>query len=519
MASDDGLMSYFARIGLDASEFLGGITKADSAVLQFYRDVSVSMMATMVVFDKVMQYGQQFINLANQASEFVSTLDKLSVTTGMSNEELQRFSNVARYADGDIGSLAMSINRMQMVLSDTGATGEEARKYLDAMGVSYKNTDGTLKSSAELFPAIIQGLKGLENSSDRVTVANAIFGRSYQSLAGYIDMGSDAMRDHYNEVTPLTKEQTQSLRDYEEATKDLAASQEKLANTAGSELAPAMTEISQLLNDLAGNEAIIGFFSWLNGALTLVARGLHIMGAEATAAYQLLTGDVSGAKDTQEELGKWVLQKSRDDVMKAAGYHTDGMGNVVLDEESAGGEGLKLSGPSAKSAATGTTASNDFVSKTIEKIKAGTLSVDDLKYAWDQGNISVQQYNEILAGANDKTKDLVSSTGDLTSAVEAYNDALNEKEYSTLDFLEDVQNAGGDMSKIRQLSLANKQDIRAQDRNIAKAQSAISSAATNVKYGDVIVQVNGKDIVRVPGVAAGGVSKEKRIQAGVPTST
>jgi uncharacterized protein YoxC len=516
--SDDGLMSYFARIGLDTSEFLGGLQKADSGVLQFYRDVSVSMMATMVVFDKVMQYGQQFINLANQASEFISTLDKLSVTTGMSNEELQRFSNVARYADGDIGSLAMSINRMQMMLSDTGASGDEARKYLDAMNVSYKNTDGSLKSSAELFPNIIEGIRNLGSSAERVTAANAIFGRSYQSLSGYMDMSKEDMIKYFDTAKVLTEEQTQSLRDYETAIKDLNTSTTNLSNTAGAELAPSLTEVSQLLNDLAGNEGVIGFFEWLNGAITLVSRGLHIMGAEATAAYQYLAGDVSGAKETQRDLNDWIQKKFRDDVMKNAGYRTDSFGNVVLDEGTTA-TGTKLPASTATTSATGTTSSTDFITKSIEKIKAGTLSVDDLKYAWDKGNISVQQYNEILAGVNDKTKDIASSTDDLTSAVEAYNDALNEKEYSTQDYLENVQNAGMDMSKIRQLSLANKQDVREQDRNIAKAQSAISAAATNVQYGDVIVQVNDREIKRVPGVAAGGVSKESRIQKGVPTST
>jgi len=127
--------------------------------VSFYRDVSVSMAATMLIFDKVMQYGQKFIDLSNQAAEYVSTIDKLAVTTGMSTEELERWANVARYADSDINTLAASINKMQVNLASSGAAGDDARQMLDDMGVSYKNADGSLKSTAELFPDIIQGMK------------------------------------------------------------------------------------------------------------------------------------------------------------------------------------------------------------------------------------------------------------------------------------------------------------------------------------------------------------------------
>ena len=467
--ADDGMMSYFAKIGLDTSDFLGGITKADSGVLQFYRDVSVSMAATMVVFDKVMAYGQQFVDLANEASEFVSTLDKLSVTTGMSNEELQRFDNVARFADSDINTLAMSVNKMQMNLTDMGAAGDEARGYLDDMGVSYLNADGSLRSSAELFPDIIQGLKGLESSSDRVTAANAIFGRSYQSLAGYIDMGSDAMKDHYNEVNPMTEDQTQSLRDYEEATKDLAASQAELAKTAGAELAPAMTEIAQSLNDLAGNEAIVGFFGWLNGALTLVARGFHIMASEIEFMMILATKGVDAANKHDAELEDWIQKKSRDDAMRAAGYRTDGMGNVVIDEEKAAA-GSRLTYDTAEE----------------ERLKALKKATDDLTKA-----------NEDLFDAKEKLYD------------------INKNYY------DDVEYAGRDMSQIRSLTRNRDKDTANQEKEIETAQGKVMAAAgtvANQTGKDLILYIGGNSApVTVPGVIGNtsGVSNADLMQSGI----
>lgn len=459
MASD-GLMSYFAKFGIDTTEFMNGIQKADGVVLQFYRDVSMSMAATMIVFDKVMAYGQQFVDLANQASEFVSTLDKLSVTTGMSNDELQRFANVARYADSDINTLAMSINKMQMNLVAQGQAGDQARQYLDDMGVSYKNADGSLRSSAELFPDVIDGLKGLGSSSERVTAANAIFGRSYQSLAGFIDMGSDAMRDHYNEVTPMTEEQTQALRDYEDATKDLAASQQELANTAGAELAPAMTEISQELNSLANNESVKSFFSWLNGAITLVSRGIHIAASEFKAYMQVMANDIKGAEKTQADLNAWISKKSRDDTMKAAGYRTDGMGNVVLDDNKKVsdrhlGMGADVAGDAEK-----------------ERLKSLKTATDDLTKA-----------KEDLFDAESKLADI---------------DKNYAREMSVLN--------PRDVAGARSLIMKHNWDTEDQQGEIGKAQGKVAAATAGVgaaKYGDVIVKVGEKEVARAVGVAAG----------------
>ncbi len=251
--ADDGLQVYFAKFGLDASEFLNGLSKSSGGILQFYRDVSVSLGATMFVFDKLMAYGQQFIALANQAAEFVSVIDKLSVTTGMTNEELQRFANVARYADSDISSLAQMVNKLQINLNDQGESGEKTRKVLDAMRVSYKNVDGSLRDANALFPDVIEGLKGVGSSADRVTAANILVGKGYQELAGYIALGKDGIERYYASANTLTDEQQTKLRNYETACKDLNATLQNINFTVGSQLAPSFDLLAQRIDKAFGN--------------------------------------------------------------------------------------------------------------------------------------------------------------------------------------------------------------------------------------------------------------------------
>ena len=474
-------MTYFAKFGLDASKFLEGLEQSSGGVLKFYRDVTLSMQATMMIFDKIMQYGQQFIELADKASVYVSTIDKLRVTTGMSEEELQRWTNVARYADSDISSLASSINRMQINLSAQGDEGDRARKMVTDMGVSYKNANGTLRDSSDLFPEIIVGIQSLGSSAQRVTAANTIFGKSYQELSGYMNMSKSEMEGYFNSANVLTAEQTQKLRDYEQATKDLNASVTNLSNTAGSELAPSFTEFSQLLNDAAGNEGILSFFSGLNAFLTDVARGFHIMGAEAQIAYDVLKFDSAAADKDRNALSSWIGQKTRDDALKAAGYHTDGYGNVIVDTDSA--SKAKLSQGSAEKEAA--QAEKDRVSALVAAYKEYEDAIKKVNDAQKTRATLTKNYLEDLV-------DTLSNPGQAASLTKNYRRAMDSATVDTTT----VTAAATEFTKIK----------HGEDLTTIKGTSQYEEAQAK-KSGDLILYVDSKKVT-LPGAVSTAAPKK-----------
>lgn len=457
--TSDGIQSYFAKIGLDTTEFTGGMQKSSSSILQFYRDVSVSIGATMFVFDKLMAYGQEFVDLANKASEFVSTIDKLSVTTGLSNDELQRWSNVAKYADSDISTLSYSLRKLQLNLNEVGSTGDTARSILDQMGVSYKNADGSLKSMNEIFPDVIEGIKNLSSSSDRNTAANALFGRSYQDLTGYMVMTKSEMEGYYESANTLTEEQQQKLRDYETATKDLNSTMSTLANTAGSDLAPAMQEWTDLLNNdlLQNGGAIDTFFKNLDGFLIAAARGFHILGAEAMTIAQTMKGDFTGAIQTQKDLGSWIQSESTQDALKASGYSE----GKVWDA-----------------------ASGKWVTPTTAKSTGTSLNLNTDTEDTDTEDKLAQAY-----------KDLTSATEDLTDEMKSMEDINKEYQRSLAET--DI----GDVQSFRRLTIQHTYDVQDQQEKINTAVANVAAAKT--EYGDVVVNVEGKTVAKVTGVAAG----------------
>ena len=86
--TSDGMMQYFAKLGLDARDFLNGITSSQKGVLAFYRDVSVTMNMTVQLFDRASRAVQQYGQMANE-------LRDLSYTTGISTDKLQKLQYAA----------------------------------------------------------------------------------------------------------------------------------------------------------------------------------------------------------------------------------------------------------------------------------------------------------------------------------------------------------------------------------------------------------------------------------------
>jgi hypothetical protein len=479
LLADDGLQVYFAKFGLDASEFLGGLEKSSGGIVQFYRDVSVSLGATMFIFDKMMAYSQRFIALANAAMEVQSAIDKLTVTTGMSTTELYRWSNVARYADSDINSLAFMIRKLTVSIKDTGTAGDEARAMLDGMHVSLKNADGSARSMNDVFPDVIGGLKGIEDAGTRNTAAMTLFGRSFQELSGYMLMSKSEMQGYFDEGFAPTSEQQQKLRDYEQALKDLNTTTGKVATEGGIALSGSLREWTDLMNSAFTDDSpILSFFEMLDGFLTLAARGLHIMSAEATAAYKGMFLDFAGQKATLDELGDWVQKKTRDDKLRAAGFRTDGNGNAIAEKEKAG--------------------VSDFV------LPSDTKSTKE----------NLLTTTEILA----KQNQLAIKTLDVKSATKEYTDLLKTGDRTQSDFNDKLER-----SRLRMEGLK----LEAADlaTELQKAGAAVTAASGGTTYNQQFassLQTGGvgpdyagfSDLAsmsqsELEGIAAGGLGKSK----------
>ena len=287
-------MKYWAQFGVDASEFIGGITKASSSFLAFYGTLTLGISAITAAVYEIKK-------LADAAMEFQSQIDKLGITTGMSSTELYKWANVARYADSDISSLSVMLRKLTIGMAEVGPAGDKAREYLDAMHISTKNADGSLRTMNEIFPDVLEGLKGFSTAGERNTVAMALFGRSYQELAGYMLMTKPELKGYFDEGwAPSTADQ-KKLQDYEKSLKDLDKTLSNLNSQTGIAFQSSMEEIAISLNEsVQAGAPLLEFLGYLNSALRISVQLLD----DAVTGFWTLDALEHGDFKKAESLGQ-----------------------------------------------------------------------------------------------------------------------------------------------------------------------------------------------------------------------
>lgn len=196
----DAPMQYFAKIGLDPQEFLNGMQKAQGGVLAFYRDVTVSMQMTMMIFDRVIQTIKQVGAAAQELEDF-------SYQTGLTTDKIQQLQYAAVLAGTNFGSVSTSINKLSLSMSEAEDSSSATAKAFRDLGVM---TDG--RSVDEVFDDTAAALVRMDDVTRRNAIAMDLFGRSYREILPYLDTYV-SKTDEIAEADYLTDEQIADLRE------------------------------------------------------------------------------------------------------------------------------------------------------------------------------------------------------------------------------------------------------------------------------------------------------------------
>lgn len=136
---------------------------------------------------------------AVKLGNFADRMLDLEQMTGLSTDTLQEFENVARAAGVSSETLSGAAEGLTRRLR---ASGEESKTFTDnvrALGVSTRDTDGSLRDMDDLMPELIGKLGDIDSITERNAVSMQLFGRTATELAPVLALGSD-------EIERLTRE-------------------------------------------------------------------------------------------------------------------------------------------------------------------------------------------------------------------------------------------------------------------------------------------------------------------------
>lgn len=132
------------------------------------------------------------IKAAKDADELVT----LAKQTGFSTDELQKFKYASELVDVSMSDITGAASKLKKAVAGDS-------KELAQLGVKTKNADGTFRDINDIFYDTLSALGGIQNETERDTLAMAIFGRGADSLAGIIDDGGAALKAYGQEAEDM----------------------------------------------------------------------------------------------------------------------------------------------------------------------------------------------------------------------------------------------------------------------------------------------------------------------------
>jgi len=127
-------------------------------------------------------------------------LFKMSQKVGIATDELSKLKYAAKLADVDAAQLQTGLVKLSKGMGEAARGTGEAYNAFTAMGISVKNTDGTLKSNSQLLGEVADKFAGYEDGASKTALAVAIFGRSGADLIPLLNAGREGLKDAGDEL-------------------------------------------------------------------------------------------------------------------------------------------------------------------------------------------------------------------------------------------------------------------------------------------------------------------------------
>ena len=131
--------------------------------------------------------------IAYKSIEAADDLLTLAQQTGFTTDEIQKMQYASELVDVSFEDMTGALTKVKKGMSGTG-------EAFEAIGVSVRNADGSMRDAKDVFYDSLAALSKIENETERDAAAMAIFGKGADQLAGIIDDGGKSLKAYGKEA-------------------------------------------------------------------------------------------------------------------------------------------------------------------------------------------------------------------------------------------------------------------------------------------------------------------------------
>lgn len=256
--------------------------------------------------------------MVRSALESADALNKLSQRVGITVEALSTLVPAAELSGVSAQTFETGLKKLATTMFEAATGSEESARRLKALGVEFKNQDGTLRATDAVLLDLADRFKAMPDGAQKSALAVQLFGKSGAELIPFLNQGREGIAALTGEMEALgvqiggdTAAQAEVFNDSLAKLKLAATS---LANRVIEAFLPALNEMAGGMVESAKqggtlrailDGVVLVLKTLALGAATVgkafVALG-EAIGAGVAAAVEALRGNTAGAKAIIAEL-------------------------------------------------------------------------------------------------------------------------------------------------------------------------------------------------------------------------
>lgn len=244
--------SLIMRLKMDASNMEKELNRAARNTDDFGKLVSgaakIGTLALGALTAVAATTGAALISMAKSSVNVGDELSKTAQKTGVSVETLSGLRFAADLSDVSMEQLSTSMGKMARAQQDASMGSKEARTTFQALGISYKEADGTLRPLNDVMLDAADRLAALDDETKRAALAQELFGKSGMQMLPLLNQGSAAIRAQMEEAKALgvvwTTDAAQGAEAFNDSLTRLGYAAEGFRNDVAQVLIPILNDVT-----------------------------------------------------------------------------------------------------------------------------------------------------------------------------------------------------------------------------------------------------------------------------------
>lgn len=209
-------------------------------------------------------------------AEYGDNIDKMSQKLGLSAEAYQEWDFIAQHSGTSVDGLQSSMKKLAEAAVDGSDASVEA---FNALGLTIE--EARSMSQEDLFSAVITGLQGMEEGTERTAIAADLLGRSATELGPLLNTSAEAtgaMRQQAHDLgAVMSNESVAASAAFQDSLQNLTTAFEGLKRGALSEFLPIITGIMDGLTLIFSGDADSGIGMIVNGVQDFASKVMEML--------------------------------------------------------------------------------------------------------------------------------------------------------------------------------------------------------------------------------------------------